>query len=270
MAESKSAALTSLATPQALTFGNEQGAHPLVYPPAQALRNDKSFRSALHVFQQRRERMAIQPPHREAAHLRGHPGQDRARLALGREFGEYAGARAAQARIPELPEPFKMHRQRREPLPGQTEPPQPAQDGERGGAIGAAAAESPAYRYVFLDVDFDALLRAGLGLQQPRGAHGELLVLLDSRQRPRELHPGVGARGKAQPVAAIDEPESGLQQMIAVRAPTDDVQEQIQLRRRRIAALPRIQFFHRSTIRRISRSSRDMRSRKGRPSRNSS
>src|SRR6201988_5276355 len=45
MAESKSAALTSLATPQ-----------------------------ALNLFQQRRERMPIQPAHGEAAHLRGHPG----------------------------------------------------------------------------------------------------------------------------------------------------------------------------------------------------
>src|SRR5207247_10074660 len=77
-------------------------------------------------------------------------------------------------------------RHRREPLPGQTEPPQPVQDGERGGAIGAASAESPAYRYVFFDVDFDALSRRRLGLQQPPGADGELLVLLDPPQRPSD------------------------------------------------------------------------------------
>ena len=63
MAESKSAALTSLATPQ-----------------------------ALNLLQQLRERMPIQPAHGEAAHLRGHPGQDSARFALGRKLDEYAGA----------------------------------------------------------------------------------------------------------------------------------------------------------------------------------
>src|SRR5262245_19783367 len=81
MAESKSAALTSLATPQALP-----------------------------VLQERRERLAIQPPHDQAAHVRGHLGVDLPRFALGRIFGEYTGARAAHARITELPEPFEMLR----------------------------------------------------------------------------------------------------------------------------------------------------------------
>src|SRR6267154_4809047 len=63
MAESKSAALTSLATPQ-----------------------------ALNLLQQRRERMTIQPAHGEAAHLRGQLRQDRARFPLGRKFQKYASA----------------------------------------------------------------------------------------------------------------------------------------------------------------------------------
>src|SRR5690349_20186907 len=82
MAESKSAALTSLATPQALTLA----------------------------LQERREPLAIPPPHDEAAHVRGHPGVDRPRFALGRKFGEYAGARAAHARIAEPSQPFEMRR----------------------------------------------------------------------------------------------------------------------------------------------------------------
>src|SRR5690242_10601258 len=81
MAESKSAALTSLATPQALL-----------------------------VLQERRERLAIQPPRDEPAHVRGHPGVDRPRFAFGRKFGEYTGARAAHAGITESPEPFEMLR----------------------------------------------------------------------------------------------------------------------------------------------------------------
>src|SRR5689334_8870193 len=81
MAESKSAALTSLATPQALL-----------------------------VVQERRERMAVQSSYDEAAHIRGHLGVDRARLALGRKFGEYTGARAAHASITESPQPFEVHR----------------------------------------------------------------------------------------------------------------------------------------------------------------
>src|SRR5882672_9060699 len=81
MAESKSAALTSLATPQALL-----------------------------VLQERRERLAIQPPHDQAAHVRGHLGVDRPRFAFGRKFDEYTGARAAHAGITEPPQPFEMHR----------------------------------------------------------------------------------------------------------------------------------------------------------------
>src|SRR5215470_16421360 len=81
MAESKSAALTSLATPQALL-----------------------------VLQERRERLAIQPPHDQAAHVRGHLGVDRPRFALGRKFGENTGTRTAHAGITELPEPLDMPR----------------------------------------------------------------------------------------------------------------------------------------------------------------
>src|SRR5882724_3164293 len=81
MAESKSAALTSLATPQALL-----------------------------VLQERCERLAIQPPHDQAAHVRGHLGMDRPRLALGRKFGEYTCARPTHAGITESSEPFEMRR----------------------------------------------------------------------------------------------------------------------------------------------------------------
>ena len=91
MAESKSAALTSLATPQALTFETNRGAHPLCSSPISGAAEGKLFRSALICFQERRERMAIQPPHGEAAHLGGHPGQDRARFAFGRKFRKYTG-----------------------------------------------------------------------------------------------------------------------------------------------------------------------------------
>ena len=86
MAESKSAALTSLATPQALLF-----------------------------LQERRERLSIQPPHDQAAHVRGHLGVNRPRFAFGRKFGKYAGARAAHARIAESPEPLEMRRHFRMP-----------------------------------------------------------------------------------------------------------------------------------------------------------
>src|SRR5579864_4381315 len=81
MAESKSAALTSLATPQALTL-----------------------------IQKFLKRMAIQPPRSEAPHFGGHSGQDRARFALGREFDEHTGAGSAHTRIAELLQPSKMRR----------------------------------------------------------------------------------------------------------------------------------------------------------------
>jgi hypothetical protein len=91
---------------------------------------------------------------------------------------------------------------------------------------------------------FSISVRSADRLQQPCGADGEFLIFGDSTQAPRKSHFGVGARRKAQPIVQLDQPESGLQQVIAVGAPADDVQEQIQLRRGRIAAIPRIQFVH--------------------------
>src|SRR5690348_9856974 len=283
MAESKSAALTSLATPQALTLA----------------------------LQERRERLAIQPPHDEAARVRGHPGMDRPRFALGRKFGKYAGARAAHARIAEPPQPFEMRRdfrvapahdrleiihpetgrkaryfdglgiscqferrenlsrrhrdrryehdvprlrqlQRREPLadafaegvspekkegnvgpererhrrellPGEAHAPETIEHRQRGGAIGASPAQASAGRNVLLDVDLDSESRLALGLKKARGAHRKLLALRDSGKRPRKPDPAVLARREAQPVASLDQPERGLQQVVAVGTPPDDM-----------------------------------------------
>src|SRR5258706_367216 len=107
-----------------------------------------------------------------------------------------------------------------------------------------ARASPPADRDVLLDLDVDALVRAALGLEQPRRAHGEVFTLGDAGQGPRAPHLGVGARREAQPVAAFDQAESGLQQVIAVWTPADDVKEEIELGRGRIAALPRFQSVH--------------------------
>src|SRR5689334_19856372 len=70
MAESKSAALTSLATPQALT-----------------------------VVQHLRQRVTLQPADDKARHFIRHAGQNLARLAFAPELGEHACAGPAQARI---------------------------------------------------------------------------------------------------------------------------------------------------------------------------
>src|SRR5436309_4627357 len=142
----------------------------------------------------------------------------------------------------------ERERHRRELLFRQVQPPQAVQDRERGCAIGAAASESPADRYVLFDVEVDTSLRTALRLQEPGGAHREVFTLGNAGQGPRAPDLGVRARREAQPVAALDQAERGLQQVIAIGAPPDDVQEEIELGGGRITALPRIQSVHRSTM----------------------
>src|SRR5262249_27266654 len=155
-----------------------------------------------------------------------------------------------------------------EPLGRQTQPPEAVERCERGRAVGAAAAQASSDRDVLLQVDLDA--GSAAGLKQPRRAHHEVVVLGYSRDRPGESDPAVPARRETQPVAQIDQAESGLQQVVAVASPADHVQEQIQLRRGGIARPPGIYFDHWSTTRRISIPSRESRMRDGLSSRNSS
>jgi hypothetical protein len=74
MAESKSAALTSLATPQALTFEADKEMPSLPVPIHERHGGEAVFRSALFTFQERRKRMATQSSRDESAHSLGHPG----------------------------------------------------------------------------------------------------------------------------------------------------------------------------------------------------
>ena len=99
MPESKSGALTSLATPQQYlgshVFLRRATTYAVPHDSARAQNAGKG--------------MAIQPPRDMPAHSRGHSGDDRARLRLGREFGKHTGAGPGQSGVAELREPRKMH-----------------------------------------------------------------------------------------------------------------------------------------------------------------
>ena len=100
-----------------------------------------------------------------------------------------------------------------------------------------AASELPPPRpappgHALVDADVGAERAAAGLLQRARGAQAQVV----GRQRRAEvvaLQPAVGAALEVQRVAPVDQHEHRLQQVVAVGAPADDVQEQVELGRRR-------------------------------------
>ena len=76
--------------------------------------------------------------------------------------------------------------------------------------------------------------RASRFLQDVRGADREVVAGRHGRHLVRAFDAPVVAHLDADAVAKIDRREDALQQVVAVRQPADDVQEEIELRRRRI------------------------------------
>ncbi len=107
-----------------------------------------------------------------------------------------------------------------------------------GGRIRTAAAEAAAHRQALVQADRRPLAATGRRLQQARGADGQVVVGRHAGRRGGKDDAPVGARGKMQQVAAVDEAEHRLQQVVAVGAAADDVQEEVELGRRRPGALP--------------------------------
>src|SRR5688572_266624 len=108
--------------------------------------------------------------------------------------------------------------------------PEPVEDQQDGGGIGGAAAQTAADRQVLLQGKLAAFGRAAFGFEQPRRTHAQIFVPKHSR----EADVAVLARCDAHPVIAVDQAKDGLQLVVAVGAPPEDVEEEIELSRRGI------------------------------------
>ena len=69
--------------------------------------------------------------------------------------------------------------------------------------------------------------------EEPCGPHDQIVVLGHAGRRGGAPHTRIGAQRNAHPISEIDELEHGLEVVVAVRPATDDVQKQVDLRRRR-------------------------------------
>ena len=94
--------------------------------------------------------------------------------------------------------------------------PQPVQREQHRRRVGAAAAQAAAHRKLLLQLDVGPLGGVPVScLEQPRRAHAQVVLAGDARQ-PRSS-PSSRSR-EADAVGAVDQPEHGLQQVVAVGA----------------------------------------------------
>ncbi|MPN18830.1 hypothetical protein SDC9_166195 [bioreactor metagenome] len=151
-------------------------------------------------------------------------------------------------------------------------PPQVVEGEQDAGRIRRTAAETAAHRQRLLEMDRRPLPAAGMRLQQAGSAHRQIVVRSDARRRCRQLDAVVATRREAQPVAAIDEAEYRLQQVVTVGATADNVQEEVELGRCRPAGQAlRVRsvgpaqgrVVHESMTRRMRASPREMSRRAG-------
>src|SRR5688572_3479491 len=112
--------------------------------------------------------------------------------------------------------------------------PELVEDQQDGGGIGRPAAQTAADRQLFLQRQLAALGASGFGLEQPRGPHAEVFF----PERALESDFSVSAVGDPDTVAAVDQPENGLQLVVTRMFPStaapEDVEEEIELSRRGI------------------------------------
>ena len=115
----------------------------------------------------------------------------------------------------------------------QREFPQPVQREQDRRGIGTAAAQAAAQRNALVEGDVDAEPRARRGLQRARGAQREIVVLRHARDvaRPRRMTPS-SRRVSVTVSARSMQRDQRFQRVVAVRAPSGDVQEQVDLGRR--------------------------------------
>src|SRR5258706_1874073 len=117
-------------------------------------------------------------------------------------------------------------------LPFQLQIPQRVQDQQHRRGVGGAAAQAAADWKILFQLQVATLARAGFFLQQPGGPDAQILVP-ENAGKPDFA---VLARRDANPVGAVDEPDHGLQLVVAVVPPAENVQEEVEFSRRRVEA----------------------------------
>ena len=116
----------------------------------------------------------------------------------------------------------------------QAEFPDYVQGNQDGSSIRAAAPEAPAQGNPLADIDVRAQLApAGEIPQSLRGAHDEIGLGRHAGSTAVAQDLPVAARREGNLVAEVDELKRRLQLVVAIRTAPDDVQEQVQLGRRR-------------------------------------
>ncbi|CAM2148311.1 hypothetical protein PT2222_10465 [Paraburkholderia tropica] len=126
----------------------------------------------------------------------------------------------------------------------QIELPEAVQREQRGGRVGAAAAETGAHRQTLFDVDLDAFLRTRVLLEQLGRAHGEIVFGRHAFDFDGARDAAVVAAREMQRIAPVEQLEHGLQIVIAIRAAARDVQEEIEFRGREAVAQRVLSFGH--------------------------
>ena len=109
---------------------------------------------------------------------------------------------------------------------------------QRGGRVGRAAAQPAAHRQALVDRRRRRRAACGhggarVGLQQAQRAHDQVLLFRHAGHVVDAADGAVVAQVEMQDVAVVDQLEHRLQQVVAVGAAADDVQEQVELGRRR-------------------------------------
>src|SRR5207249_9704076 len=117
-----------------------------------------------------------------------------------------------------------------EPGTAEVQFPQAIEDQQDRRRIRRAPAEPAADGEVLFEPQLGPAPGARFTPQKPRRPDAEVFFA----ERPLEAHIAVRARSDAYAVAAVDQAKDGLQLVVAVRSQAEQVQEQIQLPRRRV------------------------------------
>ena len=116
----------------------------------------------------------------------------------------------------------------------QVQAPQAVERQQAGGGVGGAAAHAGAAHGTRLSIEMSAPSARAAGCLQRAGGAQAQVVGRQRRRRGRRARSWPSSRAlEVQRVAPVDQHEHRLQQVVAVGAPADDVQEQVELGRRR-------------------------------------
>src|SRR5690606_24330575 len=121
----------------------------------------------------------------------------------------------------------------REPLRRPADAPEPVEREQGGCRVRATAPEARPHGNALANGDVDARPYAACRGQQARGAQAELVVGVDAGQGRRHLDAAVVAAPEIELVGEVDQLEDRLEFVVAIVAPTGDMEIKVELGRRR-------------------------------------